>query len=129
MLTNPTLIPIKTPPIMVIDKPINRGGRLSAYASRNSPENIIETNATATSLKGGKAMLMSARPAISQIEKTSTKESSRQISKSDFAFITPLSSVSIPGSLLWLFNPLNRLCPMHRLTVAGVQPQSFFIIQ
>ena len=74
-------------------------------------------------------MLMSARPAISQIEKTSTKESSRQISKSDFAFITPLSSVSIPGSLLWLFNPLSRLCPMHRLTVAGVQPQSFFIIQ
>jgi hypothetical protein len=38
LLANAILIPIITPPIIVIAKPVRSGGKLSAYALINSPE-------------------------------------------------------------------------------------------
>ena len=83
LLTNPILIPIITPPIIVIQRPVRRGGKLSAYAAVNSPENNISTNATVTSLKGGNARLISALPASSHIENTIKKETMRQRKRLD----------------------------------------------
>ena len=77
LLTNPILTPIITPPIIVIHKPVRRGGKLSAYALMNSPEFTIDPKANATSLKGGNAMLISDLPANSQIKNTIQKERTR----------------------------------------------------
>jgi hypothetical protein len=66
-----------------MQRPVRRGGKLSAYAAVNSPENNISRNATVTSLKGGKARLISALPASSHIENTIKKEIRRQKKRPD----------------------------------------------
>ena len=74
LLTKPTLTPIITPPTTVIKSPIKSGGKLSAYASTNSPDKVISINARKTLLNGGNAMLISDLPANSHIKKTRKKE-------------------------------------------------------
>ena len=73
-LTKPILTPIITPPTTVIKSPTKSGGKLSAYATTNSPDKIISINARKTLLNGGKAMLISDLPANSHIEKTRKKD-------------------------------------------------------
>ena len=97
LLASPTLIPIIIPPIIVIDKPVRSGGKLSAYALTNSPEYTIDPNAAATWLKGGNAMLMSDRPANSQIKNTRKKEAKRQ--KRRFTLIANFPELNAKFSL------------------------------